>query len=199
MSYYDPRYSLPALVFLAVLGTGWIASLARPARTATTGLLAVLFVLNTVMISTGVGREIAVDVPATGERLVLISGAGYVERDPEESLGFRELLAGAREQGAQTVLFEGSSLNTGGTNLNGLAALAYAEGLGVLPEFEAQAMGPRDIFMIRRTLGEAAGIPCIRLPSRQAVYVYRGGAPTPTTATAPESPTAPPPPAAPSG
>jgi hypothetical protein len=144
---------------------------------ALTGLLVAVFALNTVMVSTGLGSEVAFDVPLTSERWVLISDAGYVER--EESLGFRELLAGAREQGARTVLFEGASLNIEGTNLNGLAALAYAEGLGVLPEFEAQAMGPRDIFMIRRTLGEAAGIPCIRLPSRQAVCVNRGAAPNP--------------------
>jgi len=180
MSYFNDRYIMPALVFLAVLGTGWIASLPRPGRSALTGLLVVVFALNTLMISTGLGRDIAVGIPGTAERLVLISDVGYVERQPLGSPGFRELLARARQQGAQNAVFEGASLNTGGTNLNGLAALAFAEGLRVLPEFQTTSMGPRDVFLWRRTIGAALGPPCIDLGGNEAVYVYRGGTPNPT-------------------
>lgn len=181
MSYFNPRYNLPLLVFLAVLGTGWIASLARPARLALTGLLVAVFALNTIMISTGIGEEVSVTLPGTSasERLVLISDVGYVERQPLESVGYRELLARAREQGAQHAVFEGASLNTGGTNLNGLAVLAYAEGLRVLPEFEAPSMGPRDVFLWRKPVGTVEGRPCIGLPRNEAIYVYRGAAPNP--------------------
>lgn len=180
MSYFNDRYIMPALVFLAVLGTGWIASLPRPGRFVLTGLLLVVFALNTVMISTGLGGDVDVGIPGTAERLVLISDVGYVERQPLGSPGFRELIARARERGAENVIFEGASLNTGGTNLNGLAALAFTEGLYVLPESMASAMGPRDIFMIRRTLGTVDGPPCFRLIPPEAVYVYRGGPPGPT-------------------
>lgn len=85
MSYFNDRYIMPALVFLAVLGTGWIASLPRGGRSALTGLLVLVFVLNTVMISTGLGRDVAVSIPGTAERVVLISDVGYVEREPEDS------------------------------------------------------------------------------------------------------------------
>jgi hypothetical protein len=185
LSYFDIRYVMPAVVYVAVLGGGWIALLRRPARLSLTILLASLFVLNTMMISTGTGREIAVALPGGENRLVIISDRGYVEGAPEKSRGFREILAETRRAGTRTVLFDGPSLNVFGSNLNGLAVLAFTEGLSVKPGYEAASMGPSDVFMRAMRVGAVRERPCLRLSSGRGLYLYKGGPPSRATSYCP--------------
>ena len=59
-SHHDIRYGVPLLGYLAVVATGWITRLPRPARLAAVALLVLGVTANTLGIDFGVGREVNV-------------------------------------------------------------------------------------------------------------------------------------------
>ncbi|MCW3028366.1 MAG: 4-amino-4-deoxy-L-arabinose transferase, partial [Solirubrobacterales bacterium] len=70
ITHKDPRYSLPALVFMAVLGTGWIAN-AKLGRTLFPALLVAVVAINLIGISTGAGRAARVALSGAPKNSVL--------------------------------------------------------------------------------------------------------------------------------
>lgn len=182
----DPRYTLPALVYAAVLGTGWIARTPKPVAALAAAALVGILVLNTSMLNRGVpSRQWTIQLPGANaspiqeNQLKVVSTVGYVEAQPDPRGGkpVLDLLKRAYEDGARQVVFEPDSLNNGGYNLNGLSVLARGAGLKV-PGYSADLVRePTDIFVIRRGVKEMGGEPCLLSPASgdgTAFYIQWG-------------------------
>ena len=59
----DPRYALPALVYMAVLGTGWIATARPPLRRWLTAAFGVVVAINFIAVNFGGVPSLSVKLP----------------------------------------------------------------------------------------------------------------------------------------
>ena len=90
LTHKDPRYTVPALVYVAVLGTGWIAQLAsKRRRTALTGALVAVVLVNLIGVSWGIGGDVRLALPGAQHSIIyqrqvtFYSPAGWVRGGPE--------------------------------------------------------------------------------------------------------------------
>ncbi len=184
----DPRYTLPGLVYAAVLGTGWIVRAKRPVRVLGVSVLVAVLILNTVMLnfafpakgSHSIELPNAVANPIASGQLVLSSSAGYIEGQPDPGpFTVLELLERARADGARRVMFQPESLNNGGYNLNGLGVFARDAGLAYLPPDPKLLERDSDIFVFRLTPTKQYPHPCIKSPTiADGTWLYIQWGPT---------------------
>jgi 4-amino-4-deoxy-L-arabinose transferase-like glycosyltransferase len=167
----DHRYLLPALVYIAVLGTGWIVRLPAPGRLVASAALVAIFALNMVTVNTPPDAGTTVSV---GKQYISLGGSGYDVGLPDSRLKpFEQLLERARADGARQVVFQPESMNSGQFNLNGLAITARAAGLR-MPGFQSGLLGPADVFVVRAPIAGNPAQPCFRLGDRTAIFMYKG-------------------------
>lgn len=184
----DPRYTLPALVYAAVIGTGWIVQARRPLGGLAVAALVAVLVLNTSMLNRGSPRVEAniklpgsVASPISENQLKVASTTGYIESQPDPAGGqpIADLLERAHDDGARRVVFEPESLNNGGYSLNGLSVLARGAGLEVPGYTSDLVQEETDIFVFRRGVEEMETEPCLLSPAigdGTAFYVQWGPA-----------------------
>lgn len=186
----DPRYTIPGLVYLAVLATGWIARLRRSLAWGLAAATAVILVLNTLNLNWDWPGWYSVlhlpsghiDNPIGEGNLTLVSPHGYIESEPNPHAAepVLRLLERARADGAHGVVFESDSMNNGGYNLNGLVVFARAAGLGVLGFDRKQAHKHSDITIFRRLAtqrGLKGAKPCLmstQIADGTALFVQWG-------------------------
>ena len=179
----DPRYSLPAIVYFAVLGTGWIAT-ARPRvrRWLTAGVVAVV-ITNLIMVAGGVGGTVSFGLPgapSTGISLVeartvtLFSPAGWLRGGPVKDGDLIGLLRGLKRLGVASVEFDGGSTDSPDFNNAGLVALGMEAGLYIPPIDNLSTMGPLDAFVLRHAIVPGDPPPCQLLRDGTGVYVTLG-------------------------
>jgi len=180
LNLHDPRYTLPAIAYLAVIGTAWIPQVRRPFRYVLVGALVLVASVNFFGVSFGIGEPVRFaflpDAPPTGlyqRQATLYTPNGYIVSGPEEDDGILEVMRAAKRDGAQLAEFDRS-----GTalffNINGLRALARVAGLQPLLVYDPGKLGPKDIFLSRRIDVEDPA-PCVRLKrDGSGVYVIRG-------------------------
>ena len=177
----DPRYSLPALVYMAVLGTGWIAT-ANRWRTPLTVALTAVVVVNFVGISTGFGNTVRFELPGApknnsllAERhITLYSPDGWLRGGPEHDGNILALMRGLKRVGVRTITFDAGSTNYIDFNTTGLQVLAIEAGLPVTAVYNPGGLGPHDAFMLRHILQPGDPPPCQRLNDGTGVYVVLG-------------------------
>lgn len=184
----DPRYSLPLMVYLAVLGTWWILRLPRRASYALAGVLAALTLWNTYMQNwSGKDAATATEIelsawdgnPLRKGTLTLWTSRGYVEGAPDRSGPRDEIVAmlqRAHDDGAEQVVFDPPSLNSGAFNLFAMAVMGRAGGLEV-PGFNASVLGPDDIFVFRASPPDVGDtLPCLMSPLGDGTgfYMFKG-------------------------
>ena len=137
LSVRDPRYTLPLVVFVAVLATGWIA-VSRGAVLAGIGaaVLAGAVVLN-------VGPAVIDDVPtaqvsAPGDspadiiqpgRFTFVDGRGYVVGPPRPNPLWDRLLSAAEREGVETARILPRETPLWGTDVIGFDVLAFEYGI----------------------------------------------------------------------
>jgi hypothetical protein len=184
----DPRYTLPMLVYLAVLGTAWIPRMRPAVSVAATALLAGVLLFNTINIDFGWPKTSAVirlphdmDDPIGQNKLTVASPAGYGQGRPDRTGAKADLnlLKRAHAEGARAVVFDANSMNTGGYNLNGLTVLARSAGLQVRGFSGDLMRKPSDIFVWRQVSIQVHGRPCHFSPylhDHTALYVRWGSA-----------------------
>jgi hypothetical protein len=168
---------MPLLPYAAVLGVGWITALRR-VRLRLVGAVAVVAIAltNSVMVNSGLGQPVKIDMPFTDRPATLVSDEGYVENQPRPKSWFPELLESAREAGAEQVMFQAESLNNGGYNLNGLTALGREVGLTVRPPYLWDELNESDIYVTRLAVESRKEEPCILIyDGAHGIYVFRGG------------------------
>jgi len=182
LTHKDPRYDLPALVYVAVLATAWIPGLRLwPRRWLTAGLL--LAVLASFAgVAFGLGGEsylLRVGLPgaypgsAIGQRYVTVySTSGYLRGPPENNDGnVPALLRGLRRAGVTRVTF--CCANPIDFNVIGLSVMTIEAGL-VNPVNPA-VLGPKDVFLAATApILASYPPPCQRLRSGIGIYAELG-------------------------
>jgi Dolichyl-phosphate-mannose-protein mannosyltransferase len=176
----DPRYSLPALVYLAVLGTGWVAQARLPLRRWLTGALGLVLAANFAMVSFGWGSPLTLTFPGApspsvnGARVVtFFSPLGYLHGGPVQDGDVLGLLRSLQRMHFRYVDFDGGSANIPDFNLNGLGALSIIAGIPE-PPGGLGTMGPNDVFLLRHIPGRGDPPPCQRLLDGSGIYVEVG-------------------------
>jgi Dolichyl-phosphate-mannose-protein mannosyltransferase len=172
----DPRYTLPALVYVAVLATWWIARISRPRlRMGLTAAVIALAIFDFAGMSTGFGSSVALRLPGAQESIirqhefVLYQSEGWVRGGPEHDAAVLSLMKGLRRLGIREVEYIGAE--TLDFNTSGLNALAETAGLqiGSVP-----INAPYNALIVRRPLHPGDPPPCQRLLDGTGIYVLRG-------------------------
>jgi len=178
----DPRYALPALVYMAVLGTGWIATARPPLRRWLTAALGVVVAINFVAINFGGVGSFSVKLPGAlrsptlsdAGTLTFFSPMGWRAGPPVRDGDLLGLFRGLKRMGVQSIEVDGGSVNRVDFNNLGLVVLAEIAGIAVPAEDNLPAMGPTDAFV--RGAGRTPGgpAPCQTLIDGTGVYVSLG-------------------------
>jgi hypothetical protein len=180
ITHKDARYTLPALVFMAALGTGWMTTLTR-GRLPAQAILVAVVAINLIGVSTGLGNPIRLTLPgaprnsALEERhLTIYSPDGWLRGGPERDGDIVGLMRGLKRAGVRTVTFDAASSEDIDFNTSGLQVLAFEAGLKPTGVYDPVALGPRDAFMLRHVTGPGDPPPCRRLNDGTGVYVVLG-------------------------
>jgi 4-amino-4-deoxy-L-arabinose transferase-like glycosyltransferase len=181
ITHKDPRYSLPALVYMAVLGSGWIATATLRWRGPLTAAFAAIVIFNLIGVSTGLGGTVRFALPGAptssvlAERhITLYSPDGWLRGGPEHDGDLLALMRGLKRVGVRTVTFDAGSTNSIDFNTSGLQVLAAEAGLPVTAVYNPGGLGPRDAFVLRHVLQPWDPPPCQRLNDGTGVYVVLG-------------------------
>jgi 4-amino-4-deoxy-L-arabinose transferase-like glycosyltransferase len=170
---HDTRYSLPLLVYLAVLGGGWIVKLPHKWRLAATGALVLVVIANTLSTSFGVGALARVKLPGAQADVV----AGPV-RDGDILGLMRALRAG----GVQTIEWtslspsEPSPEQSADFSEAGLIALAQIAGLGPGEALALPRVPPHEAILQHGAIRSGQAPPCVRLSDGTGVWVLLANA-----------------------
>jgi 4-amino-4-deoxy-L-arabinose transferase-like glycosyltransferase len=177
----DPRYSLPALVYLAVLGTGWLMSTPKRWRRWLVGFFSLVVAANFAMVSFGWGSSLTLTLPgappatvAGAREITFFSPGGYLRGKPVRDGDVLGLMRALKRMGFRHVLFDGGSANIPDFNFNGLGVLTRESGL---PELSSQNLGlltNHDVFLVRHYLAPGDPPPCQRLDDGSGLYVEVG-------------------------
>jgi 4-amino-4-deoxy-L-arabinose transferase-like glycosyltransferase len=159
VSLKDPRYALPALVYLAVLGTGWITRLPRWPRRALAAAVVAIAAVNLAGVSMGLGEPVRIQVlprPMDGNiwarYVTLYSPQGYLQGGPHHDDRIVELFEAARRQGVRTIGIEPG----GPLPFNASGLMALTRGMGLRPTSDYSLVKPTDAIVLTRPPGEAA-------------------------------------------
>jgi 4-amino-4-deoxy-L-arabinose transferase-like glycosyltransferase len=178
----DPRYSLPALVYLAVLGTGWITTTSRRWRPWLTTAFGLIVAANFAMVSFGWGSTLSLRLPgpfapsvAGARQVTFFSPAGYLRGPPVRDGNVLGLLQGLTRLHFRYVEFDGGSANIPEFDQNGLGVLAIEAGISEpLFGYNLALLTSRDVFVLRHfpVLGDPP--PCQKLLDGSGIYVEVG-------------------------
>ncbi|HEX8052152.1 MAG TPA: glycosyltransferase family 39 protein [Thermoleophilaceae bacterium] len=182
----DPRYALPGLVYLCVLGTGWIAAIGPPRRRmlAAAAVIAIA-VLNVATIDLGIGGTLRATLPGAPDppslprhREIIVASngrdIGLAATTPEDTgEPLLRVMEGARRDGARYVWFGGSDFPLFFAPA-GLTFFARAADLNFVRDGHPEFLGPKDVSLIKRAVEPGFPEPCVRLPDGTGIYVGRG-------------------------
>jgi 4-amino-4-deoxy-L-arabinose transferase-like glycosyltransferase len=182
LNLHDPRYSLPGIAYLAVIGTAWIPSVRNPLRNVLIGALALIAAANFFGVSLGIGETVRFaflpDAPNSGlheRHATLYSPTGYVVGGPEEDDEILDIMRAAKRDGAELADFDPTTATPVFFNTSGLEALARVAGLQRPGVYDPAALGPKDLFMLRRLYKRNDPPPCVRFEEdRSGAYAVRG-------------------------
>jgi 4-amino-4-deoxy-L-arabinose transferase-like glycosyltransferase len=182
LTHKDPRYDLPALVYVAVLATAWIPSVRlRFRRWLIAGLL-VAVLASFAGVAFGLGGDsylLRVALPGAdasspiGQRFVTVySTIGYLRGPPESNDGnVPALLRGLRRAGVTKVTF--CCANPVDFNVIGLSVMTTEAGL--LNPANPALLGPKDVFLAAHApILPSDPPPCQRLRGGVGIYAELG-------------------------
>jgi 4-amino-4-deoxy-L-arabinose transferase-like glycosyltransferase len=180
LTHKDPRYTLPALVYVAVLGTFWVPAVRRRGVRVVAAAIVVAFaVINFAGMSLGIGssRRIAIALPGAQSnflytwQLTLYQDQGWLYGGPERDGDVPAFLAALRRSGVT-----GFSVDPGAglvTDFNTFGFLPWADALG-LAMTTTPVPAPTTVYLLLHTPAAGDPPPCTRLDSGYGVYAIRG-------------------------
>lgn len=176
ISLKDPRYALPALPYMAVLGTGWIPSLRVPARAAAIGAVCVLALINVIGAVADSGDPVRITLPGTpksslGERqFTLYSPSGWVRGRPETEGAVLALMRAAKADGVEGIAFDPGA-NQSEFNHPGLDILSR---VAKLPIVTFDETNPRHVMILNQQPPPLDPAPCTVASDGVGVYLAKG-------------------------
>ena len=180
VSLHDPRYTLPALVYIAALGTGWIVRVRRPIGVAAASVLGIVVVVNFIGVSFGLGEAKRVALPGAPRfsilherEFTLYSPEGWPRGGPSRGGDIPATMRAAYRDGVRVMEFD-PSIETMDFNGAGLEALALSNGMVRPPVYRPDTLGPMDAFMLRRVPSQGDAPPCTTLDDGTGVYLVLG-------------------------
>jgi 4-amino-4-deoxy-L-arabinose transferase-like glycosyltransferase len=181
LTLHDPRYTLPFLVYVAVLGTGWIAHLRGRAFVAGGGAVGIILLMNTLAVNLHLGEPVRVDLWSGAHhggvhdrQLTFYNPLGYPVNEPRRD-DLLEIMRAAKRDGITRIEVDAGS-PTPGFNSPGLGTLARIAGLDRPPSYNPSALGPSDAYFFRRPVAPGDPAPCGWTvdDERYGVYITRG-------------------------
>jgi hypothetical protein len=180
ISLKDARYTLPAMVFVAVLATGWVPSLRGRARAVAAVALGCAAAVTFVGTSFGIGSQVAVKLPGApsntllGERSAHIyQPGGYLASAPRDDSDVMRLMRAVKAAGIDTM-----ELDPGGDvtwNTDGLSLLMGQAGLQRPPTYAPATLAPDTAFLTRHQPAPGLPRPCGHISGGYGLYLIKGG------------------------
>lgn len=184
LTHKDPRYEISALVYVAVLGTAWIATAGPRLRPWLVGVLLATVAASFASVAFGwggAGYQVQVALPGAypnplGARYVtLYSTSGWLRGAPENNDGnVLALMRGLRRDGVRAVSF--CCVNPIDFNLAGLPVFAIEAGLADKGTSTADlaTLGPKDVFLLAHGPVPGDPPPCQKLSDGTGIYAELG-------------------------
>jgi hypothetical protein len=175
----DPRYTLPAMVFIAALASAWIPSVSGKVRFAAIAVVGTAAVITFVGTSFGIGGELAVRLsgsPPTllGEHSVrLYRPGGYTAAAPHHDSDAKRLMTALKADGIDTMELDPGRDATWKTN--GLEVLMGERGLYRPPAYDPAHLASNTVFLTWHQIGPGVPAPCGRVSRNWGLYLLKGG------------------------
>src|SRR5215212_1019157 len=190
LTHKDMRYSLPLLVYLAVLGTAWIVRLGPLPRRLATAALAAGVLATTLGMTFGVGGAIPARLPgnlgaALGvgvpprDRVVVYANHDYLVSAPRRDGDVLALLKGLERIGVRKLYWDPAVAGPehGDFNGAGLTVLARIAGLSVAEVISYDVILPHYALLIYQPAPPGAA-PCVRFDNGMGVWALIGHGPS---------------------
>jgi len=186
VTHKDMRYTLPLLVYLAVLGTAWVARLSAPARTLATAGLALAVLATTLGMTFGVGGAVPARLPgnlgaALGvgvpprDRVVVYANHDYLVAGPRRDGDVLAMLRGLRRIGVRTVYWDpaASGPEHGDFNGAGLSVLTRIARMAVADRYAVEVILPHYVLLMYRPAPPGTS-QCVRFDDGIGVWALIG-------------------------
>jgi 4-amino-4-deoxy-L-arabinose transferase-like glycosyltransferase len=189
--HHDMRYTMPLIVYLAVLGTAWIVALSRPARLLATAALALAVTATTLGATFGVGGDVKILLAGRPVVTNVILGIPppkqitvYADHDflvsaPRREVDMPGFMEALRAEGVTGLAWEQPQFPVRDTvaDLQGLILLGRFAGLAFPEPGFWDYADPDHAFLIRRPSSGSAVPPCLTLADGSGIWVVRGQVP----------------------
>ncbi len=191
---HDPRYSMPILLYLAVLGVGWIVGLPRLWRLAATIVLVCIATANCLATSFGLGKPVTAKLPgavskflAVSNKVTIYSNTGFLVAGPQRDGDMLGLMRTLRRSGVVAVQWTNLGPHEPGPGFTpdfseaGLKALALIAKLSFEESSFSGGLTMRDALLGHGPVTRAEAPPCIRLSDGTGVWIRLGNPNSPNT------------------
>lgn len=179
VSLHDPRYTLPATVYIAALATGWLAHVGRAVQIPAAALLVSIALINFAGVSFGLGKAERLTLPGAPEsslherQFTLYSPEGFVRGGPSRGGDILAIMRAAHRDGVRVMEFDPTAV-TLDFNGAGLEALALSVGITRPARYDPVSLTLDDAFLLRRVVTPSDPRPCATLDDGTGVYLVRG-------------------------
>jgi hypothetical protein len=172
---------LPALVYVAVLATGWIV-LAKPrVRIPAIAVLAVVLAADFFGVSIGIGHAVRVSLASASansglhrKQITLYSPEGYVRGGPERDGDMLAMFRGLKNLGIKAITIDAGSATNVNFSTYGLTVRAIQAGITPTPVYNPAALGPHEAFILLHVPQPGDPPPCEKLEEGIGVYAELG-------------------------
>jgi hypothetical protein len=177
ISLKDARYALPALPYMAVLGTGWMVALRLPWRRVAIGALCVIALGNTIAAIGGTGRTVVITLPGAtpsglGERqLTLAKAGGWIVGPPETEGAVLKTMLAAKAAGATGIAFDPGAQQSN-FNHPGLDIMSRVAGIPLADPYDLN--NPGHVLISNRAPVPAEPPACAVTSAGMGVYLSTG-------------------------
>ena len=186
LTHKDMRYSLPTIVYLAVLGTAWIARLERRPRAIATAALVAAVTATTLGMTFGVGGAVPARPPgnlgaALGvgvpprNRVVVYANHDYLVAGPRRAADMLGFMRGLHRIGVRRIYWDPALSGPEHEDFNGagLSVLGRIAGLAVADVIAPGVVLPRYAMLIYQPAPRGSGA-CVRFEDGMGVWALIG-------------------------
>jgi hypothetical protein len=178
---HDARYSMPLLIYLAVLGTGWIVQLPRLARVSVIAVLVTVAIANTLGSSFGVGKQVisslpnedplALDLPG---RITYFSTSGWIVAAPRRDGDLLAMFRALRHEGVEGDLWSGEQAAGPEFSDIGVRVFSTIAGLQILQGLPLSGLSGHDAVLSHQPIIPDEAPPCVKFDDGSGVWVRLG-------------------------